>query len=167
MNSIKLLSCLALSALALAACGGGSGGSTPSPAVTPPPAVTVSSFKAVSVSSTFGWLTMQTVPNVAVTLNRASGLALGEARVVISNFIDKDPTGSGAAIAPMSTDVIAWALAGNTAGSTGNADFGTINFPAGTSRVMVEAFSLADGSKLAGQVVTVSSFSAGALALPF
>ena len=165
MNTIKLLSCLAMSALALTACGGGS--STGSASTTPPPAVAVSSFKDVSVLDTFGWSTTKPVQNLSVTLKRTSGLPLGEARVVISNFIDKDPTGSGASIDPMSTDVIASALVGNASGSSRDAVFGVINFPAGTLRVLVEAFSVADGSKLAGQVVMVSSFSAGAVELSF
>ena len=76
-----------------------------------------------------------------MTISRSSGAALGEARLVISNFIQVDPTGGGGAIEPMSTDGISSAVASNTVGSSATANFGGVNLPAWTSEVLLEVFS--------------------------
>ena len=98
-------------------------------------------------------------------LTRSSASALGNVRVVISNFIDRDPTGSGEAMAPMSTDVIATALAGNAAGASATASFGTVRFPAGTTEVLVEVFDMTDSTRMASARVTLASLAASGLAL--
>lgn len=156
----------------LTACGGGGGG-TSSGAGTGSASATASGqstspgaanrFAAISVPAGFSWETVQAAQTVAVTLTSNSKPILDSARVVISNFIDKDPTGSGESIPPMSTDVIATALAGNAAGSSASASFGALRLPAGTSHVLVEVFDMASGARLASTKVTVGSLLASGL----
>jgi hypothetical protein len=67
----------------------------------------------------------------------------------------------------VSTDVISSAVVSNTAGSSATANFGSVNLPAGTSEVLLEVFSLANGSRLASQKLAVSSLVSGPVALAF
>lgn len=161
----------------LAACGGGggasgsgpsaghasatAGGTLTSPAVTSP--ATATRFSDISVPAGFSWGTVQSAQAVTATVTSSSGARLGDGRVVISNFIDKDPTGSGESIPPMSTDVIATALVSNTAGPSGSASFGALRLPAGTTHVLVEVFDMATGARLASAKVAVAGLLASGL----
>lgn len=161
----------------LTACGGGGGGSGSGPSATPAsatvggtptsPAVTspatATRFADISVPAGFSWQTTQAASAVAVTFTSSSGALPGGGRVVISNFIDKDPTGSGESIPPMSTDVIATALASNTAGASAVASFGALRLPAGTTHVLVEVFDMTTGARLASTKVAVASLLASSL----
>jgi len=156
----------------LAACGGG-GGDTGSGPGTGPASVTAGGattstasatrFSDISVPAGFSWGTVQTAQAVTVTVTSTSRLTLGGGRVVVSNFIDKDPTGSGESIPPMSTDVIATALASNDAGTSATAAFGALRLPAGTTHVLVEVFDMATGARLASNKVAVASLLASGL----
>lgn len=156
----------------LAACGGGGGdtasgpgagpaGATAIGATTSPPAAT--RFSDIAVPAGFSWGTVQTAQAVTVTVTSSSRPTLGGGRVVVSNFIDKDPTGSGESMPPMSTDVIATALASNAAGPSATASFGALRLPAGTTHVLVEVFDLATGARLASTKVAVASLLASGL----
>jgi hypothetical protein len=165
----------------LTSCGGGGGGggetssgagagsasataggtTATSPAVTSP--ATATRFSDISVPAGFSWQTTQAAPAVAVTVTSSSRPTLGGGRVVISNFIDKDPTGSGESIPAMSTDVIATALASNTSGSSASASFGALRLPAGTTHVLVEVFDMANGARLTSTKVAVASLLASGL----
>lgn len=163
MSSRSVL--IAVSIGLLTACGGGGGdtGSGPGAGPASPTAggattspSTATRFSDISVPAGFSWQTVQTGQTVAVTVTSSSA-ALGAGRVVISNFIDKDPTGSGEPIPPMSTDVIATALASNSAGSSASASFGALRLPAGTTHVLVEVFDMTTGARLASTKVAVAS----------
>jgi hypothetical protein len=160
----------------LSACGGGGGGggdtspgagagpaSATAGGITATSPATATRFSDISVPAGFSWQTTQAAPAVAVTVTSISRPTLGGGRVVISNFIDKDPTGSGESIPPMSTDVIATALASNTAGPSASASFGALRLPAGTAHVLVEVFDLATGARLASNKVAVASLLASSL----
>jgi hypothetical protein len=173
MTSISARNALiAVSIGLLAACGGGgTGTSSGSSAGTagaaaggaPANPATITRFSDISVPAGFSWGTVQTANAVAVTVTSSSRPVLGDGRVVISNFIDKDPTGSGESIPTMSTDVIATALASNAAGPSATASFGALRFPAGTNYVLVEVFDMANGARLASSKVAVASLLASGL----
>lgn len=172
-NSVLIAASIGL----LAACGGGggdtgsgpgtgpasatAGGATTSPAGTSPASAT--RFSDISVPAGFSWETVQTAQGVTVTVTSSSRPSLGDGRVVVSHFIDKDPTGSGESIPPMSTDVIATALASNAAGPSATASFGALRLPAGTTHVLVEVFDIATGARLASNKVAVASLLASGL----
>jgi hypothetical protein len=152
----------------LAACGGGGGGSSSTATSTAGGSTTpaaVTKFADISVPAGFTWKTVTDASAVSVSLNRTSAAALGNVRVVVSNFIETDPTGSGAAIEPMSTDVIGTALASNAAGTSATAAFGTLRFPAGTTFVLVEVFDVGGGARLASGKVAVATLASAGLAL--
>lgn len=165
-NSRSVL--IAASVCLLAACGGGGGAdsgsasasanggsATPSTPGTNP--ATATRFADISVPAGFSWATVQTAQAATVTVTIGSRPTLGDSRVVISNFIDKDPTGSGESMPPMATDVVATALASNATGRSATAAFGVLRFPAGTQYVMVEVFDTASGARLSATKVTVAS----------
>jgi len=126
-------------------------------------AATATRFSDISVPAGFSWQTTQAAPAVAVTVTSSSRPTVGDGRMVISNFIDKDPTGSGESIPAMSTDVIATALASNTSGSFASGSFAHCASPAGTTHVLVEVFDMASGTRLASTKVAVASLLASGL----
>lgn len=174
MNSRTVL--IAAAVGLLTACGGGGGDSGPGQSPTPAPAPATAApgsastslaaatrFSDIAVPTGFSWQTVQSAQNVAVALNSSSGALARGGRVVISNFIDKDPTGSGESIPPMSTDVIATALVSSTTGASASASFGALRLPAGTGHVLVEVFDMATGTRLAATKVAVASLLASGL----
>ena len=100
-----------------------------------------------------------------VTINKSTGGSLGNVRVTVSNFIETDPTGSGAAIPAMSTDVLTYALGGSTVSSSATISFGKLTLSSGTQQVLVEVFSTSDGSRLGGGKFSVNSLLAGSATL--
>lgn len=161
-------------ALSLTACGGGGGSSSTAaepvaitPSVSTPAASTaaVSSFSSLSPPASFSWSSQQGASSTRIVITQTSGANLGTVRVTVSNFIESDPTGSGAAIAPMSTDVLIFALGGSTVSPSATISFGQLTLPSGTQQVLVEVFSTADGSRLGGGKFSASGLLAGSAAL--
>jgi hypothetical protein len=163
MNIPNVAVATVLSAAFLVACGGGGGSS----AVLPTPNSSVASFSQVSAPRGFAWSSAKSSQAVMVSITRSSGAALGQVRVVISNFIETDPTGSGMPIPTMSTDVIASSIAGSNSLATDTANFGRIQWPLGLSQVLVEIFSVTDGSRLASLKASISSIESGVVRLNF
>lgn len=162
--SHKLL-CAAGIALSLTACGGGGGGSSSTAGAAAPSTPAVTSFSSLAPPAGFTWSSQQRASASSIAITQSSSATLGNVRVTLSNFIETDPTGSGAAIAAMSTDVLTYALGGSNASPSAVINFGTLALPSGTQQVLVEVFSTADGSKLGGGKFSVSSLLAGSAAL--
>lgn len=161
--------------LALAGCGGGggaepaavAGAATPStaPIVAPEaPKVAARVFTDIQAPAGFTWSTVGDVPQARVTVRRSDASA-AVVRLVISNFIDVDPTGSGAPMDPMSTDVIASALARPAGASGALVDFGPLRLPAATTHVLIEAFDMDGGGRLGWHKTTPAELAAGQLVL--
>lgn len=164
--------------LILGGCGGGGGGGAESPAAAggsaastvPDPAPDATKtvarvFTDIAVPAGFAWSTVSDTPQARVTVRRADA-STGAVRVVISNCIDTDPTGSGAAIEPMSTDVILSALARPAGASSTVVEFGQLRLPAATAQVLVEVFALDGSERLAWRKATPAELAAGSLVLP-
>jgi hypothetical protein len=153
----------------LAACGGGGGsvaaGNTSTNLLTQTPAV--SNFSSLTVPAGFTWTSQQSASASGITVTQLSGAVLGNVRVTVSNFIESDPTGSGATIAAMSTDVLTYTLGGSASGSSAPISFGRLILPSGTQQVLVEVFSVADGSRLGGGKFSVGSLLANNATLTF
>ena len=162
--------------LVLGGCGGGGGAETPATGsgttastvpgpATDAPKAAARVFTDIQVPAGFAWSTVSDAPQARVSVQRADA-STGAVRLVISNFIDTDPTGSGAAIEPMSTDVILSALARPTGPSTTVVDFGQLRLPAATTHVLVEVFALDGSARLAWRKTTPAELAAGVLVLP-
>ncbi len=163
MATPRILLCVAGLGLFLTACGGGGGGS---PVAAPAPTVTVvSNFSSLTPPGSFAWTSQQSASSSGVTINKSTGGSLGNVRVTVSNFIETDPTGSGAAIPAMSTDVLTYALGGSTVSSSATISFGKLTLSSGTQQVLVEVFSTSDGSRLGGGKFSVNSLLAGSATL--
>lgn len=163
--------------LVLGGCGGGGGGAAlpvaaggttantvPDPA-TDAPKTTARVFTDIQVLAGFAWSTVSDVPQARVTVRRADA-STDAVRVVISHCIDTDPTGSGAAIEPMSTDVILSALARPDGASSTVVAFGPLRLSAATTQVLVEVFALDGSARLAWRKTTPAELAAGVLVLP-
>lgn len=161
--------------LALTGCGGGGGAdpaaltSAAAPSTAPvaapeAPKVAARVFTDIQAPAGFAWSTVSDAPQARVTVQRASGSAAA-VRLVISNFIDVDPTGSGAPMDPMSTDVIASALARPAGASGALVDFGPLRLPAATTHVLIEAFDMDGGGRLGWRKTTPAELAAGLLVL--
>jgi hypothetical protein len=161
--------------LALAGCGGGGGAdpaavagaaapSTAPVAASEAPKVAARVFTEIQAPAGFAWSTVSDVLQARVTVRRADGSAAA-VRLVISNFIDVDPTGSGAPMDPMSTDVIASALARPAGASGALVDFGQLRLPAATTHVLIEAFDMDGGGRLGWRKTTPAELAAGQLVL--
>lgn len=155
----------------LSACGGG-GGSTPPPSTTTP-----SSFKDISVPSTFTWATTQTASqDVVVKVMRKDGTSVGEVKVLISTFTNADPTGNPTGVpTPIRASELATIILGLAVDANGNgtsatqpswselsANFGKLSLPVTTGEVLVEVFDVARPEKQAvSAIVAVKDLVAG------
>jgi hypothetical protein len=144
-------------------CGGGGGGSSPNPAALTTPAA--NNFTSLDVPSSFAWTSQQSASTSSIAVTQSSGANLGNIRVTVSNFTETDSTGSGAAMAAMSTDMLTYALGGSTTLPSVTINFGQLTLPSGTQQVLVEVFSTADSSLLGGGKVSVSDLLAGSARL--
>lgn len=161
MKTLSSLASAATALLLLSGCGGGGGGGSASAPSAP------ISFQSITVPAGFTWSTQTATSSGQLVLNNVPcGSSCAEFRVTLSNFIETDPTGGGATIPAMSTDVLASALTTGSA-SSATVSFGKLAFPAGLSQVLVEVFDVASGTKLAGAKANVSSLVAGSVTLSF
>ena len=161
----RILICTLSSLLFLAGCGGGGGGGASPETPKPDAAPTASRLDAITAAPTFDWRTSTSSAQGQVRLTRSDGSAWGDIRVTVSNFIDTDPTGSGAAIPAMSTDVITTTGAASQT-SLATLDFGRFVVPSSTSRVLLEVFSVDSGARIGnGVVVDVDQLLAGGMAV--
>jgi hypothetical protein len=156
------------SSLALCACGGG-GGAAPESAPAPgpqsgAPSTDVRAFSGIAAPASFTWSTVNETLNPSLVLQRAGG-EVGAVRLVISNFIETDPTGSGAPIEAMSTDVIVTVLTSTTNTAPLSLQLPTLRLPAATTEVLVEVFAIAGSERLAWRKVKVSDLSSGTVEL--
>jgi hypothetical protein len=161
MASSRSLFCSTGICFLLTACGGGGGGATGSTAALPVATSAVSNFSSLVPPTSFAWSSQQSASTSGIAIVQSSGAVLGNVRVTVSNFIETDPTGSGATIPTMSTDVLVSALGGNPAGPVATISFGQLTLPSGTQQVFIEVFSTADGSRLGAGKLGVSSLLAG------
>ena len=163
MTSSRVLLCTTGIGFLLTACGGGGGGATNASTAAAPPAAapTASSFSSLTPPSSFTWESQQSASTCGIAITQSSGAVLGNIRVTVSNFIETDPTGSGAALAAMSTDGLAYALGTNTTGPAATILFGKLTLPSGTQQVLIEVFSTTDGHRLGGGKVSASALLAG------
>lgn len=160
---------IAISMGLLVACGGGGGGgggaasrgSSTGAAASNPALAT--QFSDIVVPANFSWGNVQLANAVTLTVSTTTAANVGSVHVMISNYIDKDPTGSDEPITPMSTDVIAAAIASNATGPSVTVSFGALSFPAGTYDVLLEVFDMADGARLTSSKVAVSTLMASSL----
>lgn len=163
--------------LVLGGCGGGggaesaavAGGTTAATTATPAPVaeapkVAARVFTDIQVPAGFTWSTVSEAAQARVTVRRADG-STAALRLTISNFIETDPTGSGAPIEPMSTDVILSTLS-RPAGAATVVEFGPLRLPAGTAQVLVEVFAVDGSARLAWRKTTPAELAAGSLELP-
>lgn len=168
MTTSRKLIYAASIALSLTACGGGGGGGS-STAAAPPSVTTAStaivSFGGVTVDGSFQWKSQQSADTSGIAITKSTGDNLGNVRVTVSNFIETDPTGSGAVIPAMSTDVLTSALGGSTGSPSATIRFGQLALPSNTQEVLIEVFNTADGSRLGGGKFSVNSLLAGSAML--
>jgi len=156
------------SSLALCACGGGGGAAADvAPAPVPQsgaPTADVRAFSGITAPASFTWSTVNETLNPSLVLQRAGG-EVGAVRLVISNFIETDPTGSGEPIEAMSTDVIVTVLTSATSMAPLSLQLPDLRLPAATTEVLVEVFAGTGSERLAWRKVKVSDLSTGAVEL--
>lgn len=171
-RSIRALTALSCS-LALVACGGGgSESAAPASPPSPPPATSTTApppppptaFVEIKPPPSFNWSTVASTSNPTLVLRKANG-GVGAVRLVISNFIEVDPTGSGALIEPMSTDVIVSALTPAGSASPHVLQLPDLRLPTAVTEVLVEVFSLSDSERLAWRKVKVADLFTGTVDL--
>jgi hypothetical protein len=165
---LQALPAALLCSLALCACGGG-GGAAPEAAPVAGAQSGASSaqaraFSEIAAPASFNWSTVNESSGPSLVLTRAGG-NVGMVRLVISNFIETDPTGSGAPMEPMSTDVIVTVLTPAASTSSVRLQLPDLRLPAGTSEVWLEVFATPGSERLAGRKFKVSDLSAGSVEL--
>jgi hypothetical protein len=124
-------------------------------------------FKSIVAPTGFRWETRRSEPAVGLTLKRASNASIGEVRITISNYIDRDPTGSGEQIAPISTDVITTTTANSREQPTLIVPFGHLAVPNSVEFVLVEVFSQKTGNRLASSLIATRQLLAGTTTLNY
>ena len=163
------LACILTAALALASCGGGGGGTSAAPAA---PNTIVASFVDIVPGINFSWSTAQQ-SSVKISVKRASGAALGDLRVVLSDYLCDDPTG-GAGLLPNPVRTSAYLsyaltvppLANEQGATAATLDLSALQIPASRKYVLVEVFDDTARVALYGQLVKPTALGALAISLP-
>ncbi len=165
---LHTLPAVLFSSLALCACGGGGGAAADAaPAPGPQsaaPTAEVRAFSGITAPASFTWSTVNETLNPSLVLQRDGG-SVGAVRLVVSNFIETDPTGSGEPIEAMSTDVIVTVLTSATSVAPLSLQLPDLRLPAATTEVLVEVFAIGSSERLAWRKVKVSDLPAGAVEL--
>lgn len=161
------LVCVLVGALALASCGGGSGGTIAAP--TAPPTI-LDGFLGMMPALGFSWSTAQQV-QVGIGMSRASGAALGDLTVSVSNYFCDDPTGGGGMLVhPIRTSALtSYTLDASQQKATATTfDLAALvlQVPAATSYVLVEVYDGASNVMLYGNLAAPAALGTLKISLP-
>ena len=163
------LVCVLICTLALASCGGGAGTTaTPAAAVTPP--TVLDGFLGMMPALGFSWSTAQQTP-VGIGMSRASGGALGDLTISLSNYFCDDPTGGGGKLAsPVRTSAYTSYILDADQQKATDAKFDlaglALQVPVATSYVLVEVYDGASNVMLYGKLVAPAALGTLNISVP-
>ena len=164
----RRLICVLAGALALASCGGGGGSATPPQDATPP--TVLDGFLGLMPALGFSWSTSQQT-SVGIELSRASGAALGDLTVSVSNYFCTDPTGGGGTLAhPVRTSALtSYTLdAGQQKVNATTFDLAALalQVPTAANYVLVEVYDGASNTMLYGKLVAPAALPTLKISVP-